>query len=145
MFQKEKYLEINSFEVRQILCRFRISSHHLRVETERHRNNSLERSQRICRFCSQNDIEDEPHFIIKCAFYNSLREELYTKMQNYCKHFIKLDNESKCVWLMTTEDIFLVENVGHVTFYFYFVYAAFYRNCNAPTIAFFRPFPNQHR
>ena len=47
MFQKEKYLEINNFEVRQILCRFRISSHHLRVETERHKNNSLERSQRI--------------------------------------------------------------------------------------------------
>jgi hypothetical protein len=62
-----------------------------------------------------NIIEDEPHFIIKRAFYNSLREELYTKMLNYCKHFIKLDNKSKCVWLMTTEDIFLVENVGHVT------------------------------
>jgi hypothetical protein len=40
MFQKEKYLEINNFEVRQILCRFRISSHHLRVETERHKKNS---------------------------------------------------------------------------------------------------------
>ena len=80
----EKYLEINIFEVRQILCRFRISSHHLRVETERDKNNSLERSQRICKFCSQNDIEDKPHFLIKCAFYNSLREELYTKIQNYC-------------------------------------------------------------
>jgi len=32
-----------------------------------------------------------------------------------------------------------------MTFYFYFFYAAFYRNFNAPTIAFFRPFPNQHR
>ena len=45
MFQKEKYLEINSFEVRQILCTFRISSHHLRVETERHKNNSIEMSE----------------------------------------------------------------------------------------------------
>ena len=32
---------------------------------------------------------------------------------NYCKNFIKLDNKSKFVWLMTTEDIFLVENLGH--------------------------------
>jgi hypothetical protein len=47
MFQKEKYLEINNFEVRQILCRFRISSHHLRVETERHKNNSIEISEDI--------------------------------------------------------------------------------------------------
>ena len=50
---------------------------------------------------------------IKCAFYNSLREELYTKFQNYCKNFIKLEDKSKFVWLMTTEDIFLVENFGH--------------------------------
>ena len=113
MFQKEKYLEINNIEVRQILCIFRTSSHHLRVETERYKNNSLERSQRIYTFCSRNDIEDEPHFLIKCAFYNSLREELHTKIQNYCKNFIKLDNKSKFAWLMTTEDIFLVENLGH--------------------------------
>ena len=52
-------------------------------------------------------------FLIKCAFYNSLREELHTKIQNFCKNFIKLDNKFKCVWLMTTEDIFLVENLGH--------------------------------
>ena len=89
MFQKEKYLEINNIEVRQILCIFRTSSHHLRVETERHKYNSLERLQRICKFCSQNDIEDETHFLIKCAFYNSLREELYTQIQNYCKNVIK--------------------------------------------------------
>jgi hypothetical protein len=52
-------------------------------------------------------------FLIKCVFYNSLREELHTKIQNYCKNFIKLDNKSKFAWLMTTEDIFLVENLGH--------------------------------
>ena len=95
VFQQEKYLEINNFEVRQILCRFRISSHHLRVETERHTNNSIERSQRICKFCSQNDIEDKPHFLIKCACYNGLREELYTKILNYCKNVIKLDTKFK--------------------------------------------------
>ena len=83
------------------------------METERHKNNYIERSQWICKFCSQNYIEDETHFLIKCAFYNSLREELYTKIQNYCKNVINLDNKSKCVWLMTTEDIFLVENLCH--------------------------------
>jgi hypothetical protein len=57
-------------------------------------------------------VEDEPHFLIKCAFYNSLCEELYTKIKNYCKNFIKLDNKSKFAWLMTTEDIFLVEHLG---------------------------------
>jgi len=29
------------------------------------------------------------------------------------QNFIKLDNKFKFVWLMTTEDIFLVENLGH--------------------------------
>ena len=45
--------------------------------------------------------------------YDSLREELYTKMQNYCENVIKLDHKSKFVWLMSTKDILLVENVGH--------------------------------
>jgi hypothetical protein len=36
---------------------------------------------------------------------------LYTKIQNYCKNFIKLDNKFKFVWLMTTENTFLVENL----------------------------------
>ena len=44
---------------------------------------------------------------------HSLREELYAKIQNYCYKFIKLDNKSKFVWLMTTEDIFVVENLGN--------------------------------
>ena len=43
----------------------------------------------------------------------SLCEELYAKIQNYCKNFIKLDSKSKFVWLMTTEVIFLVENLGN--------------------------------
>jgi predicted ATPase len=47
------------------------------------------------------------------AFYNSLREELYTQIENYCKNVIKLDNKFKFVWLMTTENTFLVENLGH--------------------------------
>ena len=35
------------------------------------------------------------------------------KIQNYCKSFIKLDNKFKVVWLMTTENTFLVGNLGH--------------------------------
>jgi hypothetical protein len=50
---------------------------------------------------------------IKCAVYNGLREKLHTKIQNYCKNFIKLDNEFKFVWLMTTENIFLAENLSN--------------------------------
>ena len=62
--------------------------------------------------------------LIKCAFYNSLREELYAKIQNYCKNFINFDNKSKCVWLMTTEDIFLVEYLCHflIQSTFFFLY-----------------------
>ena len=36
-FQKEKYLDINNFKERQILCKFRISAHNLRIQTNRHK------------------------------------------------------------------------------------------------------------
>jgi hypothetical protein len=39
--------------------------------------------------------------------------KVYTKILNYCKNVIKLDSKFKFVWLMTTENTFLVENLGH--------------------------------
>ena len=103
-FQMEKYLDIQSFQSRQILCKFRISAHQLRVEKERHKNKPIERSQRTCNFCSHNDIEDEFHFLINCPLYNQCRESLFAQAHEHCQNFNNLDCKSKFLWLMTTED-----------------------------------------
>ena len=37
-FQREEYLNLEKIQLRKIICKFRISSHNLRVVTERHKN-----------------------------------------------------------------------------------------------------------
>jgi hypothetical protein len=62
---------------RQILCKFRISAHNLRIETGRYektKDNSgnyskLEKENRICKFCNLRMVEDESHFLLKCPLY----------------------------------------------------------------------------
>jgi hypothetical protein len=59
-FKFEEYLHIKTFTYRQILCKFRISAHSLRIETGRYKKtkdssgnySKLEKENRICIFCN---------------------------------------------------------------------------------------------
>ena len=85
IFKKKKYLETKNFQFRKMICKLRISSHNLRIETERHKSKPVDRSLRICKFCTQNDIENEIHFLTKCPFHNSFRSKLYTLVTSHCQ------------------------------------------------------------
>ncbi len=76
-YMEEQYLRLveNPFE-RRMLTRFRISAHNLYIESGRYKK--LKRSDRICKLCELNEVEDEYHFFMKCTFYKTLRE-LYIK------------------------------------------------------------------
>ena len=112
-FQKEKYLDSTNFQLRKIICKFRISSHNLRVETERHKSKPLDRPLRTCKFCTQTDIENEIHFLTKCPFYQSTRTDLYTLVINRCPNFKDLDAIAKFSWLMSCEDLEVIEKLGN--------------------------------
>ena len=64
-FEKETYLSEISFDERRNLTKLRCSDHRLEIEKGRHRGGK-ERSERICKFCPSNVIEDEEHFIFVC-------------------------------------------------------------------------------
>ena len=87
-----------------MICKFPISSHNIRIETERHKSKPVDKSLRICKFCTQNNIENEIHFLTKCPFYNSILSELYTLVASHCQNFKNLDDISKFLWLMTTQN-----------------------------------------
>lgn len=53
------------------LCKFRISSHNLLIETGRYTN--VTRNERRCQLCDHGEIEDEYHFILCCPFYIDIR------------------------------------------------------------------------
>ena len=58
----------------KLICKLRLSSHCLCIETGRYKNVPLER--RICPMC-KSDVEDEYHFMLKCPAYNNLRKKIH--------------------------------------------------------------------
>ena len=65
---KKKYLDdILETKYRLALSRFRTSSHSLFIETGRYDNTP--RTERLCKTCNMNQIEDEYHFLLVCPEY----------------------------------------------------------------------------
>ena len=50
------------------ICRFRVSSHELRIHTGRYQG-IRNRNERLCLFCNSEQVDDEYHFIMKCSFH----------------------------------------------------------------------------
>ena len=111
-FKKEIYLNvIRNRDVRKCLTRFRISAHDLEIEKGRYKN--IKSDKRICKNCQTLEIEDEFHFLIRCPKYLTEREFLFTYISKYCLNFNLLSDQNKFVWLMTTEDINIIQKLAN--------------------------------
>lgn len=110
-FGKESYLSIlSSFEQRRALTKFRISSHHLRIETGRYQGTLL--NDRTCNNCTSGDVEDEYHFLFVCTKFSEDREKLYSVIHSNCPNFVNLNIKEKLIWLMNTENKAILIAVG---------------------------------
>ena len=70
-FVREPYLDnLNCFQLRKIVAKFRCSDHRLEIEIGRHKNIKVE--ERICQLCKGN-VETEIHFLQECPLYANLR------------------------------------------------------------------------
>jgi hypothetical protein len=83
-FIYEPYLDILPRNYRMYISRLRLSSHSLRIQTERFSVNRIPRNERYCLCCNSLDIEDEYHFILCCPCYSDLRKT-YIKRYYYNK------------------------------------------------------------
>ena len=88
---------------KKLICKLRVSSHCLTVETGRYKNVPLER--RLCPLCNA-DIEDEFHFFLKCPHYRHLRE-IYLKKYYYVKPSVY-----KLIQLLSTQNVKELCNLG---------------------------------
>ena len=78
------------------LTMFRLSSHSLAIETGRYQG--VLNVNRVCKFC-KDDIEDEFHFILKCATYQNFRSK-------YIKSYYRTrPSVFKLVQLLSTENV----------------------------------------
>ena len=75
-FGREKYVDIirNDF-LRKTLSRFRMSSHCLEIEVGRYSN--IPQNDRMCKLCSNHQVESEYHFLLHCPLYSDLRQKYF--------------------------------------------------------------------
>ena len=71
----DKYVLNCNKMMRSHIAQFRSGILPLNVETGRH--NKVERKDRICKFCSMQETEDEIHFLCKCPLYVDCRKVLF--------------------------------------------------------------------
>jgi len=77
----EDYLLINSNSYgRSIHTSLRSGTNKLEIDMGRRLN--LHKTERLCKHCTMNTVEDELHFLVQCPKYNNFRNELYNNKWN---------------------------------------------------------------
>jgi len=100
-FVYENYLnDIRNVTDRKNFTKLRISSHNLMIEKGRHMK--IQANERFCPFCI-NIIENEEHFLLSCLKYIGLRSNLFTSIETKVNNFASLNNESKLIYMFTSE------------------------------------------
>lgn len=104
-FTMEPYLLLNDFHLRKAICKLRISAHNLLIESGRYaKSKSIPRSERICKNCNLNLLENEIHFLTQCTLYDSERAEFYKKVSDFNTNFALLNDDDKAMWLLLQEN-----------------------------------------
>ena len=107
----ESYLSVvRNFDYRRSMCKIRISSHSLKIETGRFTNTP--RNERLCTKCSSNTIENELHFLITCVKYDCERQEIFKLIDSKYHNFSTLNTEQKLYWLLNCEEKEILDLVG---------------------------------
>ena len=95
LFERESYLSnVNNFNIRKNITKFRCSDHTLEIESGRHKKLRVE--ERICKICNT-EVEDERHFLINCPLYAELRSRYFNSIQEN-----DIVNSLKCPAKLTT-------------------------------------------
>ena len=83
---------------------FRVSAHNLEIKKGRYIGVKTE--DRICKLCNTG-VEDETHFVLE-----NKRTQIINNIKNMNTNFNNLPNKSKLIWLMSSEDNFIIKNTS---------------------------------
>ena len=67
---------------RVLITKLRTSDHDLEIEKGRRHRPVIPRENRLCKFCNNNQIEDEMHFIFECTPYEPQKSNFLRKCYN---------------------------------------------------------------
>ena len=90
-FSQETYLDfISNRNIRTAFSRFRLSSHDLAIESGRY--DDTPRSDRLCKFCNLNVVENEYHFLLVCPLYIDIRRKYFNSYFCHWPTLMKFEN-----------------------------------------------------
>ena len=72
--------EVKNYDVKRNFFKFKTSNHSLFIETGRYCRPTLTREKRICKFCKNDEIEDELHLLFKSSLHVDLFEIFFQKI-----------------------------------------------------------------
>ena len=98
MFELERYLlVVKNREIRNNLCKFRISAHSLFVERGRYCRPKLNIDQRTCKQC-KNKVDNEFHMVHECSLYNNNeRKQLFSQINSVFNQFEYLNDKTQFI------------------------------------------------
>ena len=78
VFKAEYYVKCNMDRGHvRVLAKFRSCNLPLAIETGRYNRPETPLSERLCKYCHIDLIEDETHFLVDCEFYRDIRFNLF--------------------------------------------------------------------
>ena len=102
-YEPEQYCSVNMpISHRTALAKFRCGVAPLKIETGRYSNQPME--ERFCPFCL-NVVENEVHAILHCPEYETERNSLFRKANEYDNTFSRLSDSDKFIFLFSTNEI----------------------------------------
>ena len=113
-FGIEDYLfKCTNVNSRKRLSRFRLSSHNLRIETDRYVTPRIPPELRTCKYCDLDKTEDEIHFVIECKKYDELRQTFFRNINTKYAYFADMQKELQFIWLLGHKEYEIINSLGH--------------------------------
>ncbi len=111
-FRFEPYLNLYSVSLRTAISRFRLSAHHLAIETGRHTKPLTSAEKRFCLVCNNGSVQDEVHHLLICEPLQDLRKPLLESARLCISKFNDLSISAKFVEIMKSANSDLLKHLG---------------------------------
>ena len=80
-FELENYLLLTTNISKRIeFAKLRVSAHKLKIESDRYLRPAVPPENMFCTLCNLKETEDESHFLLRCPFYCSGRNCLFSEL-----------------------------------------------------------------
>ena len=95
-FTREPYLDlVRNRNQRSWLTRVRVSAHNLQIEMGRWKVPPVPPSQRFCKFCNNNSVDTESHFLHDCSTFSLKRNCFFSMLNTLIPGFIFMSRINK--------------------------------------------------